>query len=235
MSTSYREKIYKRYVDTYSQVYRKKDYLVEFSHRSALYELNYKTLLPQNKESKILELGSGPGYFLRYLLDKGYKNAFGVDVSGQQTESALQLGINNVAQCDLFGFLMNTSDTYDLICSFHVFEHLFKDEILNLLDLIYKKLNKNGVLFVEVPNAGSPLLGGQGRYGEFTHEVGFTPSSLKEILLITGFNNVDVFPAKGISSFARLFFGISNFFLHSRLSPDMVIEGEIIGLGYKKD
>ena len=102
MTASYREKIYKRYVETYSEVYRKKDYIKEFSCRSALYELNYKAVLPSNKKSAILELGSGPGYFLKYLLDNGYGNIFGVDTSPQQVEVASQLGLKSVSHSDIF-------------------------------------------------------------------------------------------------------------------------------------
>lgn len=235
MTASYREKIYKRYVETYSEVYRKKDYLKEFSSQSELYELNYKTILPPNKKSTILELGSGPGYFLKYLLDNGYENIFGVDTSPQQLEVASQLGINSVSHSDIFDFLKSSNNKYDFICSFHVLEHLFKDEIIELIEMINLRLNKGGMILIEVPNSGSPLLGNQGRYGEFTHEVGFTASSLREILLVCGFTDVRILPVVALSPFARFFFKAVNYILHSRFTKDMFVDGDIIGVGHKKD
>lgn len=235
MRASYREKIYKKYVETYSEVYRRKDYLSEFLSRSVLYDLNYGAMLPPSKKSRILEVGSGPGYFLKYLLDKGYENAYGVDTSIQQVKAASQLGINNVVLGDFFVFLKNSDVKYDMIFSFHVLEHLFKDEIIELLELISLRLNKGGMVFIEVPNSGSPLFGSQSRYSEFTHETGFTLTSLKEVLLVCGFEDVRVLPSKPKSRYARLFFKSLNFLMHTRFSKDIYLEGELIAVGKKGD
>jgi len=233
--TLYREKCYSKYVETLTRYSEKKDIQEEFCYRSKIYDLNYKRLLPDNKDSKILELGCGPGYFLKYLENNGYKNCMGVDWSEQQISKALDLQVRNIMNEDLFKFMRETDDKFDLICSFHVLEHLFKDEIIEFLELIHARLNKNGMCIIEVPNTSSPLFGGLGRYIDFTHEVGFTPPSLREVLLVSGFGKIQVLPVKGISPFARLFFKILNYILHSRFTRDMFVEGEIIGVGYKED
>jgi SAM-dependent methyltransferase len=233
MRTSYREKIYRKYVETYSEVYRMNDSLSEFSRRSLHYDLNYGAMLPPGRKSRILEIGSGPGYFLKYLRDKGYENAYGVDASPQQVKTASLMEVSNLAHCDFFAFLEGSDTLYDLICSFHVLEHLFKDEIMRLLELIGLRLNKGGMVLIEVPNAGSPLFGNQGRYGEFTHETGFSSTSLKEILMVCGFEDVKVFPSRAKSVFARALFGSLNFLMHSRFNNDIYFEGELFAVGRK--
>jgi len=234
MPDSYREKIYAKYVDTYTQTY-KQNLSKEYPRRKRLYDFNYKSLLPESPMFKIAELGCGPGFFLKYLEENGYKNCIGVDRSPQQIAAALELGVTQVVQSNIFSFLRDTGEPFDIICAFHVIEHLYKDEILELMELINTRLSPSGIVLLEVPNAGSPLLGGSNRYSEFTHEVGFTPSSLREIMLVSDFYRVQVYPVKDTSPYARLFFGVMNYFLHSRFAMDAYFEGGLIGIGYKKN
>jgi cyclopropane fatty-acyl-phospholipid synthase-like methyltransferase len=235
MNSSYRDKIYNQYVDTYSIVYHKESLEAELSLRSKLYDINYKTLFPQKSDLNILELGCGPGFFLKYLQNRGYSNYLGIDGSAQQLSLASSMDVKNILNEDIFSFLRTTSRRFDVICSFHVLEHFTKIEIIDLLKLIHKNLNKGGRLIIEVPNSGSPLFGANNRYSEFTHETGFSATSLKELFLFSGFMNVSVLPAKAASLWARVFFRTVNYILHSRFSKDMFIDGELIGIGYKKD
>lgn len=233
--SSYRKKIYDHYVETLTRYSCPKSIEKEYSFRRKIYEINYKALLPSDKEVKILELGCGAGYFLRYLKELGYNNVRGVDISPQQIAVAKKQGIEDlIIESDIFEFLNNTSDNFDMICAFHVLEHLYKEEILQLLSMIYIRLNKGGFLIIEVPNAGSPLFGSQNRYVDFTHEIGFTATSLKDVIYIAGFREINIFPLRGISPLARVFFRVINKFLHSRFTRDMFIEGELIAYAYKK-
>lgn len=236
MQLDYRKRFYEKYVQTQIRHTAKYDFKDEYNFRRKIYKLNYKNILPKDKDAHILELGCGAGYFLKYLKELGYQNIHGVDISPEQLELAKKLGGSlYIVQADIFDYLKSTKQKFDMICAFHVLEHLFKNEILELLSFIYEKLNNNGMILIEVPNAGSPLFGGQNRYSEFTHETGFTAPSLKEVLLICEFLDVKVFPIKGVSPYARTFFKIFNYFLHSRFNKDLFIEGEIFGIGYKKN
>ncbi len=235
MDTSYRTKIYRKYFDFLAQYGQKNDICEELDYRSKIYDLNLKTILPQDKDRKILELGCGSGFFLKYLLNNGYINCSGIDFSEQQISKAADLGIKNVLATDMSKYLRETDAKFGVICLFHVLEHLYKDEIIDLLELIHDRLNLNGMIIVEVPNAGSPILGSHNRYIDFTHEVGFTPTSLQEVLLACGFRRVKIYPVKDVSPYARLFFRILNYFLHSRFTRDEFFEGGLIGVGHKED
>lgn len=229
----YREKIYSQYVETLRRHSENLDDSREYERRKRIYDLNYEKFLPSDKNSKILELGCGKGFFLKYLKEKGYFNIKGVEKSSSQLFHALPDTREYIVFDDMFNYLRDSSEEFDLIALFHVLEHLFKDEILDLLELIYKRLSKAGILIIEVPNAGSPIFGSNNRYAEFTHEVGFTPSSLREVILVTGFKNVTVYPIKGLSLKARFVFHIVNAFFHSRFSKDLYIDGEIYAVAQK--
>ncbi len=232
-SARYREKIYSQYVETLTKYSENLNPLKEYERRKRLYDLNYEKFLPPDKNSKIVELGCGKGFFLKYLKEKGYFNIKGVEKSSSQISSALPDIKELIVPDDMFNYLKKCSEEFDLIILFHVLEHLFKEEVLELLELIYDRLSEKGILIIEVPNAGSPLFGSSNRFIDFTHEIGFTPSSLREVILVTGFKNVTVYPIKGLSFKSRFVFNIINFFLHSRFTKDIYIEGEIYAIAWK--
>lgn len=234
MESSYRKKIYGRYHHFLAQYGQEREISEEMNYRTRIYDLNYRNILPAEKNKKILELGCGSGFFLKYLENCGYTDCLGIDGSEEQIQRAGYLGVR-VAMADFFEYLRETPDVFGVICLFHVLEHFFKDEIMNLLELIYDRLSFDGMILIEVPNAGSPLLGSHNRYIDFTHEVGFSPHSLKEVLLASGFMNVKIYPVRDVSPYARLFFRFLNYFLHARFTKDEFFEGGLIGVGHKKD
>lgn len=235
MNSSYRDRIYNRYYEVLGKFAQIEDIRKEYLYRSKLFDLNFKMLLPEDRTKKILELGCGSGFFLKYLDDNGYKNCTGVDLSEQEGHRASSLNVSHILRANFVDFLKETNDKFDVICAFHVIEHFFKDEIMHLLDIILTRLNPNGMIIIEVPNAGSPLLGSLNRYVDFTHEVGFTPLSLQSILLTCGFKGVKILPRKDFTAYARLLFKILNHFLHSYISRYAYFEGGIIGIGYKME
>ncbi|MDI6713509.1 MAG: methyltransferase domain-containing protein [Thermodesulfovibrio sp.] len=226
MNPKYREKIYRKYVEILTKYSEKPNDNQEYKKRKKLYNLNYKKFLPSNRESKILELGCGKGFFLKYLKEMGYSNILGIEKSESQILHALSDIKNYIVEDDMFNYLQNCSIEYDMIVLF--------DEILELLELIHKRLSNKGILIIEVHNASSPLFGSFGRYSDFTHEVGFTPLSLRQLLLTYNYVDIEVHPVKGVSPYARIFFLIVNRILHSRFTRHMFIEGEIYGVGKKK-
>ncbi|MEM1973810.1 MAG: hypothetical protein QXN68_03370, partial [Thermoplasmata archaeon] len=80
-SLRYREKIYSRYVETLTRYSEQPNDEQEYVRRKKLYDLNYKKFLPSDKNTKILELGCGKGFFLKYLKEMGYSYIKGVENS----------------------------------------------------------------------------------------------------------------------------------------------------------
>ena len=125
------------------------------------------------------------GHFLNFLEIGGYKNYLGVDISEENIEFCKKNGFN-VERGNIFNFLKNSPDSYDAIIMNDIIEHLEKPEILNVLEIIFKKLNTGGRLIIKTPNASNPIMASSSRYYDFTHELLFTEESLSQVLKISG-------------------------------------------------
>lgn len=85
---------------------------------------------------------------------------------------------------------MNKENSYDVIMFNDVIEHLTKQEVLDILCLMKKALKKGGKLIIKVVNSANPITGSTSRYFDFTHELGFTETSLQQVLNAAGFEKV---------------------------------------------
>ena len=137
-------------------------------------------------------MGCGNGGFVYWLQELGYSNTEGIDISIEQVEAAKKIGIKNINQGDLRDFIKNKKDSYDVIFMRDVLEHFNKEEILDILELVYKSLKNNGTIVIQVPNAENPF--GSKIYGDFTHEISFTKDSIQQIFSISGFKDIFVYP-----------------------------------------
>lgn len=163
--------------------------------QSGIYRKLLKRFMPAQKEAAILDAGCGAGGLVYFLQHEGYRNARGVDISPSQTALGKELGINNIEQADLFVFLKGHAAAFDLIIAFDLMEHLKKEEVLLFLTETFSALKPGGVLLIRTLNAASPLSGNY-RYGDFTHELSFTASSVTQILTATGFKGIRLYPVE---------------------------------------
>jgi len=205
---NYRETFYKQYTKhTKSQNQSPEQYsFTDWGNATKWYIRNW---LPDNKNSRIIDLGCGTGTFLKVLESLGYTNIVGVDLSQVQVDRAkMECKISNLYCQSVFDYLENTNDRFDLITGFDFIEHLDKNEILKLLKIFNKVLNKNGRVIFQTPNPDSPF--GMGyRYGDFTHELAIAPLALKSLINMNDFNNFEVRECgpylHGLKSCIRLF------------------------------
>jgi SAM-dependent methyltransferase len=149
----------------------------------------YRNWLPSDKNATILDLGCGYGEFLYFLRSQGYRNVIGIDCCHGELEKARQMGIENLICVDALDYLENNKEQYDFITAFNFFEHLRKDEILRMINLVYMGLKPGGIMLAVTPNGFSPFSGAT-RYWDFSHETGFTPPSWQQLARITGFTKV---------------------------------------------
>jgi SAM-dependent methyltransferase len=142
--------------------------------------------LPGDKSIPVLDLGCGAGYFIWMARECGYTNLTGVDISPDQVLLAKQACPEaRIIQGDAKDVLSQSPSRYGLITGFDFIEHLQKDELLFLLELVCKALYPGGCVIFQTPNAESPWVANV-RYGDFTHEFAVTPQGLNSILSFTG-------------------------------------------------
>jgi SAM-dependent methyltransferase len=136
--------------------------------------------LPTSREVRILDLGCGYGAIMYFLRAAGYHNVTGIDTSPEQVAAAHDFGLTNVRCGNVYPMLKDIPETsYEAIIAFDIFEHLTKTELLELGDEIHRVLTPGGRLIMHAPNAEA-VFSGTIRYGDLTHEIAFTRSSIAQ-------------------------------------------------------
>ena len=186
---SYRQELYDSYVRVQVPTWAAPDATADkVWARATLWRL--QDWLPRDNMARCLDVGCGAGHLLAALRSAGYTAVSGVDVGPEAAKIAGSKGLN-VTQADLRDFLRRSPETFDLICAFDVIEHFHKDELLDVLRLVRERLKPGGILILQTPNALSPWAGHY-RYDDLTHELIFSPKSIRSTLRLTGFGNVQV-------------------------------------------
>jgi len=194
---NYREKIYKYYSNISGRNLAPQT-IEGFKSREPFFDKIINEHFPKNKDINILEIGSGYGSFGYFIQESGYKNYIGIDGSESQVNEAQRLGIN-IELGNLVEYIQNLEDkSIDLLIAIDVIEHFTKEELSDLVDDFYRVLKKSAKIITHQPNAESPF-GGSIRYGDFTHELAFTRSSISQLFLASGFESVKSYEDKPLA------------------------------------
>lgn len=104
------------------------------------------------KSSRVLDVGCGTGVFLKYLIDCGYVECFGVDGPNEFSARAINRGYKKVEHvADLSSSKLPFPDeSFDLVVSKDVLEHLI-DPVFSLTE-IHRVLKKDALFLMHVPN-----------------------------------------------------------------------------------
>lgn len=190
---SYRERVSESYIT--SNLGRAANRLEEIQKDYAVhkryFEKNYSKYMPKNKDADILDLGCGMGHFLHFARGGGFSRTIGCDSSEECIAFCKERNFN-VVHSNIFDFLAGKENCYDVIVFNDVIEHLYKDEIIEILDLIYVSLKPKGVLLIKTPNMANPWVSTAGRYICLDHEIGFTEYSMMQVLMICKFKNIKI-------------------------------------------
>jgi SAM-dependent methyltransferase len=143
-------------VESLNEFYTKENfYFIENSFGTGGRDINrYETYLTcltpyLNHESIIVDVGCGKGQLVKYLIDKGFTNARGVELDKRMIEIATQQGIP-VHEGTASKLSLN-ANSIDLLIYTHVFEHLW--DLDDAIEQAKNCLKNNGLMFIEVPNA----------------------------------------------------------------------------------
>jgi 2-polyprenyl-3-methyl-5-hydroxy-6-metoxy-1,4-benzoquinol methylase len=138
------------------------------------------------------DLGCGKGEWLAWLQTKGFGNLWGADWSAEDAAIARSYspGIS-IEEGDILRKLRENRGRFDLLHAKDVIEHLRPDELFEFLDACRFALKPGGALWLLTYNAQSPFANVT-RYGDFTHEIGLTPTSMRQVLTAAGFEVVSI-------------------------------------------
>lgn len=203
---NYRDTLYSSYVSTHTGHLYGETTIEDIKGNFPVWESYFGRFLPEDRKASIIDIGCGNGGFVYWLQERGYENARGVDISPEQLKIAEKLGIKKISLADMGEFLDDEKNTCDVIFARDVIEHNTKEEILGILQNVNKALKDEGLFIVLSPNGESPF-NGRLRFGDFTHEMVFTRSSLKQILKAVGFRETGFYSTgpvpKGLRSLLR--------------------------------
>lgn len=189
---TYRTRIYNQYVYARTQALAPPT-LAELAPRAPMLRHLVREHFPAERDASILDLGCGHGALLHFAREAGYTNLRGVDGSPEQVNAAHRLGIEGVEAGDLHDALSTSAnESLDVVIAFDVIEHFTRDELLQFVDEVRRVLKPGGRWIIHVPNGESPFFGTI-RYGDLTHELAFTRTSLAQLLFASGFGDVRCF------------------------------------------
>lgn len=192
MAVEYRSRIYNAYVTSRQQALAPEN-LDGLKPRLPMLQKLIRQHFPPDFNADILELGCGHGALIHVARQMGFRKVHGVDGSPEQVAAARRLGINGVEQGDVMETLAQAPDkALDCVVAFDLVEHFTKNELIGLVDEVCRVLKPGGRWIIHTPNAESPF-GNRMLFGDFTHELAFTRTSLAQLLLASGFSTVSCF------------------------------------------
>jgi len=242
---SYKDKFYAKYYSTHVLHRKGAADLEQFRQRARYYQNTLAKFFPRDKQAKIIDVGRGNGSLVWWLQQAGFTNAEGIDISPELVAVAQSLGVANVMQADLVTFLAARQDSYDAVILRDVIEHFTKEVIVDTLEICHSSLKSNGLMIVQAPNAESPFFG-RIRYGDFTHEIAFSASSLEQLLRVIGFSQIQIHPTgpaiiSGIRSLFRFLSwraveALYRFLIYAETGrSDSIVTESIIAVSVKSD
>jgi len=175
-----------------------------------------------NKPSSLLEIGCGYGHFLSLAGENRLR--VGIEPSHEEAFFARKyFGISEIWGCgyEQFSIIPPSwpKDGFDLVCSFHVLEHLEEPHLF--LKFAKRVLHKNGCLYLAVPNLFtlSPDLIELSFLSQSLHLHTFSPDTLSFLLAKEGFEVIRVTEESSIPMLRSSFIVIARLASSSQLKP----------------
>ena len=180
---NYREKLYSGYSTNFGD-------LKAFDQGRSMFPAFDSTYanFSKDKSAHILDAGCGKGEWLAWLSQRGYQHLYGIDGAAADLEVAhrwlpeVKFDLGQISN-----FLKETTLKFDVIHAKDVIEHFTKGELIEFLALAREALSDQGEIWLQTFNAQAPMASAT-RYGDFTHEIGLTPTSLAQCLRATGYD-----------------------------------------------
>jgi SAM-dependent methyltransferase len=115
----------------------------------------FNAVMPYFKTTdRVLEIGSGGGYFLQKLRNRGITDLTGLEISTDAVAACRTKGFH-VVQSPIEQFASTPVEPFDVICSFQIFEHL--PNVDSTIRKSIEVLKEGGTMIISVPNNDSVI------------------------------------------------------------------------------
>lgn len=164
-----------------------------YSYYPRQYKKNYSSHLPEDKNSKLLVVSAGPGYFVLFLNQLGYSNVHGIDTEPARVEYALKRDLN-VTVAHAFDFLNGSKENYDAIILEQEINHLTRQEFMDFLKVARTRLVKGGRVILNATNYANPITSPDHLAHNLNHFSGWTGHSLRQAFKYSDFDSSECYP-----------------------------------------
>ncbi len=148
--------------------------------------------MPADRTLSCLDLACGCGELVYALEREGFTRTAGVDLCAEELEEARRFVRGTLEKADVLEHLAQRPDgSLGFVTAFNIVEHLPKERIPTFFREARRVLSPGGTLVAMVPNAMSPF-GASTRYWDITHQIAFTPSSVRQLARMAGFRDREV-------------------------------------------
>lgn len=161
------------------------------SARNLMLKKKRKLVQQLTNGKRLLDIGSGTGYFLNHMQENGFK-VVGVEIDSDARAATLKNFKIKVNPPETF-LERKLTEKVDVITLWHVLEHLH--DLDGYMQTMYRQLNDNGVILIAVPNHKSY---DAQHYGKFwaaydvpRHLWHFSPKTVAKLADKNGFKVVD--------------------------------------------
>ena len=146
------------------------------------------------KNKKILEIGSGNGFFLEELKKEKY------DISGCEISKERLIHLKKLKNITTYNFdfnfkILELGKKFDVVVMFHVLEHISNPK--EFLENVRGVLKDKGKIVIEVPNSDDHQLALNESYNQWywqrAHVNYYHPKTLSQILNKTKFKKIKMF------------------------------------------
>ena len=179
-----------------------------------------------NKESSILDIGCAKGGLLRTFKDRGYNNLYGIEPSEDAINYLKTFGIDG--KCLSLFNANNINKKFDVIILTQVLEHIFDLKIMK--SILKKLLNKDGILYVDIPDGTSYIKNNLNSYYYFDleHINHFSNDTLRYL-----FNNLEAIEVN--NSYFENMSDIKAYIIYGIFKNSKNINRDVISLNKMKE
>ncbi|MBN2403726.1 MAG: class I SAM-dependent methyltransferase [Spirochaetes bacterium] len=183
-TSKYREQYGKTYLEDYENIYA-----VSICRLNRILKIKKDT-----DGSRLLEIGSAMGFFLKAAMDSGIKDVLGIEISGYAAKYCVDKFHINVINFPFNDVKLN--GMFDIIAAWYFLEHVFDPS--STVKTIFNSLNSGGIFAFSAPSFFGPqYFFKRNEWFEShpaDHRIDFSPKSAENFLKKIGFQKIYIFP-----------------------------------------
>ena len=168
----------------------------EIISRLSSYDGLISYILQNCKKPKLLDIGSGRGEWIEKCSLNGIES-IGLEINQDMISFCKKKGMNIISGDALNILKTLESNSFDIISSFHLIEHLKYDQIYEMITQCLRLLKTNGILIFETPSIDNLQVSSRTFFLDPTHINPINPDSFIFFLESLGFTQAKYYFLNG--------------------------------------